>query len=233
MQFTNFKKALIDLQKEYRTQTPYTQKDNGLTIDENDFNMLSAYEKRTIETIARMYKLINNSDRNIDYNLLVKAIEQIAENRSDAEKQYLIALFFPERVKHINVLFPFPVPTYPFIQKITGKLSPNDDGNFLIQAVCPLLVDTTSAASTVYVNTHSDLNGINQDINTAHYIPVPTTRCLVGAFNAYILQCFKISVQYIGRSDIQSGIFGGAYFVSTANSLSPDTNASLFNYIDD
>ena len=40
-------------------------------------------------------------------------------------------------------------------------------------------------------------------------------------------------MQYIGRSDIQSGIFGGAYFVSTANSLEPDTNASLFNYIDD
>ena len=233
MQFTNFKKALIDLQKEYRTQTPYTEKDNGLTISENDFNGLSAFEKRTIETVARMYRLISTRDKNVDYNLLVKAIEQIAENRSDAEKQYLIALFFPERVKHINVLFPFPVPTYPFIQKMTGKLSPNTDGNFLLQAVCPLLVDSTSAASTVYVNTHNDLNGIVQDTVSAHYVPVATARCLQGAFNAYILQCFKISVQYIGRSDIQSGIFGGAYFISTVDSLKPDTNASLFNYIDD
>ena len=63
MQFTNFKKALIDLQKEYRTQTPYTEKDNGLTISENDFNGLSAFEKRTIQTIARMYHLISTQDK--------------------------------------------------------------------------------------------------------------------------------------------------------------------------
>ena len=229
----DFKTALINLQKEYRTQTPYTNRDNGLTISENDFNSLSAFEKRTIETIARMYRLINSNERNIDYNLLVKAIEQLAESRSDAEKQYLISLFFPERVKHLNVLYPFPVPTYPFIQKISGRLSPNDSGNFVIQAVCPLLVDSSSAASTIYVNNNTALDGLTKDTVTAHYIPVPTTRCLPGAFNAYVLQCFKISVQYIGRSDIQSGIFGGAYFVSTVDSLTPDTNASLFNYIDD
>ena len=179
----DFKKALIDLQKEYRTQVPYTNRDNGLTINENDFNSLSAFEKRTIETVARMYKLINTNDKNIDYNLLVKSIEQLAESRSDAEKQYLISLFFPERVKHLNVLYPFPVPTYPFIQKISGRLSPNDSGNFVIQAVCPLLVDSIFASSTVYFNNNEALDGLTKDINTAHYIPVPTTRCLAGAFN--------------------------------------------------
>ena len=74
--------------------------DNGLTISVNDFNSLSAFGKRTIETVARMYKLISSIDKNIDYNLLVKAIEQLDESGSDAEKQYLISLFFPDSVKH-------------------------------------------------------------------------------------------------------------------------------------
>ena len=77
------------------------------------------------------------------------------------------------------------------------------------------------------------LDGINKDATKAHYIPQSITGCVPGAFNAYVLQCFKLSVEYVGRSDIQSGLFGGSYFVSTENSLEPDINASIFNYIDD
>lgn len=221
------------MQKEYRTLVPYNAQDNGLTISENDFNSLSVFEKRTIETVAKMFRLINTNEKNIDYNLLVKAIDKMAANRSDAEKQYLISLFFPERVKHLNMLFQFPVPTYPFIQKITGRISPNDHGNFVIQAVCPLLVDSNSNSSTVYINTDNALDGLNKDDTDAHYEPVSAPRCLPNASNAYIFQCFKICVQYIGRSDIQSVIFGGAYYVSSEDSLKPDKNCSLFGYIDE
>ena len=42
------KQALIDLQKEYRNIVPNNQ-DNGLTISENYFNSLSAFEKKQLK----------------------------------------------------------------------------------------------------------------------------------------------------------------------------------------
>ena len=59
-------------------QLLYTEKDSSLTISENDFNGLSAFEKYTTETVARMYKLITTHDKNVDYNLFVKAILSMA-----------------------------------------------------------------------------------------------------------------------------------------------------------
>lgn len=231
----SFKNALINLTKEYR----YNKSLNNDNIDDyiikpEDFKNLSEYEKRTIKTIGKMYNLFNKKVNYINYNDLVSMLDELAKDRNDAEKQYLISLFFPERIRHMNVLHPFPVPTYSFIQKQNGRITPNNTGNFSIQCVCPLLLDSTvNDSSVIYINTNNALDGINKDATKNHYVPQNITACVPGAFNAYVLQCFKLSVEYVGRPDIQSGFFGGAYFVSTEKSLEPDVNASIFNYIDD
>lgn len=232
----SFKNALINLTKEYRYIRSLNNEGEmeDYIIKPEDFNNLTEYEKRTIKTIGKMYNLFNKNLKYINYNDLVMILDELAQDRNCAEKQYLVSLFFPERVKHMNVLHPFPVPTYSFIQKQNGRITPNNTGNFSIQCVCPLLLDTTVAgSSTVYINSNDAVDGLNADATLAHYIPQPMMGCVPGAFNAYVLQCFKLSVEYVGRPDIQSGFFGGAYFVSTVNSLVPDTNATIFNYIDD
>ena len=231
----SFKNALINLIKEYKTKKTSVETDNeNYIIGPDDFKTLSEYEKKTIKTLGKMYNLFLKDTKNINYYDLVHVLDEISIDRTDLEKQYLLALFFPERVKHINVLYPFPVPTYPYIQKQSIRISPNAKGNFVVQAICPLLLDSSiNNSSVVYVNSDASLTGMQIDNNRSHYVPLDATSCIPDAFNAYVLQCFKISVEYVGRSDIQSGFFGGSYFVSTCNSLDPDYNVSLFNYIDD
>ena len=205
----------------------------SIVITENDFEKLSQFEKKTIYNIAKMYNILKSNETEVDYNVLISVINKLTEGRDDNERQYLLSLFFPEKVKRTQILYPFSIPTYPYIQKTSGRISPNKHGNFVIQAVCPILLDTDSSASSLYINTHENLDGVNIDTNLSHYQPVVATRCIKGAFNAYVLQCLKITVEYIGRIHIQSGIFGGAYFVSTAKSVEPDVNCSIFDYIDD
>lgn len=228
----NFKQALINMQKSYNTMGMSNEVDEYI-IDQNDFNKLSLYEKKTLKNIGLLYGLLKDKNTSIDYNKFIKIIDNISKDKNDREKDYLIALFFPERVKHINAILDFPIPTYCYNQNSSCRITPNSSGNFLIQAICPILVDSDSEASSIYINNHNDLDGITKDENTAHYKPLSFTRCIKGAFNAYILQSFKISVKYIGAIDYTSGIFGGAYFISTNSSLGPDVNASLFDYIDD
>ena len=55
----DFKKDLINLQKVYKTQSQYANRDNVLTISQNDFNSLSAFEKRTIQIVTTICNLIN------------------------------------------------------------------------------------------------------------------------------------------------------------------------------
>lgn len=231
----NFKETLINMNKAFRKPNYYPDNTgNTIEITTKDFNRLTAYEKTTIRNIAKMYGIYKDDRKEIDLNLLIEIIDKLASNKSDHERQYLIALFFPERVRHLKILYPFPVPTYPYIQKITGRITPNEKGAFVLQAICPLLLDTTmSNLSNVYYNNSANLDGMSIDNNNANWTPVLAMRTVPGAFNAYVLQCFKVTVEYLGRPDIQSGMFGAGYFVSPQISFLPDYNGSLFNYIDD
>ncbi len=226
----NYKERLKSIENFYFGKE---EQKESILITEDDFDKMSQFERKTIINIAKMYNMLKDPNDDVDYNMLINVINKLTEGKNDNEKQYLISLFFPEKVKHINIIYPFPVPTYPYIQKTSGRISPNSKGNFVLQAVCPILVDTESLASNLYINSDEALDGVNLDTNLLHFKPVAATRCIKGAFNAYVLQCLKITVEYIGRVDIQSGIFGGAYYVSTAKSLEPDVNCTLFDYIDD
>lgn len=230
----NFKETLIALNKSFRKQQ-FTQQYTGesIQITSKDFERLSAYEKLTIRNIAKMFGMYKDDRKEIDFNMLIDIIDKLAKYKGEHERKYLIALFFPEKIQHLQILHPFPVPTYPYIQKVTGRITPNATGNFVMQAICPLLIDTDQPnLSNVYINSANVLDGLTIDNNNANYLPVLQTRTIPGAFNAYVLQCFKLQVEYVGRPDVQSGVFGGGYFVSPQNSYLPDYNCSLFNYID-
>jgi hypothetical protein len=227
----NFKQALVNIQKNYGYDNNKEEL-NEYIIDKKDFDKLSLYEKKTLKNIGLLYGLLKDKNTVIDYNKFIKIIDDISKDKNDREKDYLIALFFPERIKHINAILDFPIPTYCYNQNSSCRITPNSHGNFLIQAICPILLDVESESSSIYINNHDDLDGIMKDDNLAHYKPLSFTRCIKGAFNAYILQAFKISVKYIGAIDYTSGLFGGSYFISTVSSLHADTNAYLFAYID-
>ena len=207
----------------------------GVTIGPNDFALLSKFEKNTLRSIANIYGMLSDPTKDVSYEDLVNIINKLRETKSDIEKHYLLSLFFPEKVKNIHTIYPFPIPTYSYSQKFQVFVSPNVNGCFLAQVVCPLLLDNSVGNATVsnlYVNTNSALDG--STLGTAgQFTPIVNTQSIQGAFNTYVLQCCKLSARYVGRSDVMSGYFGASYNLSTTSSRAADPSPTQFNYVDD
>lgn len=107
-----------------------------------------------------------------------------------------------------------------------------------MQLTCPYLVDSTTSntVSNLYINTDNNLNG--NTIVTGASAVVGTgwtakgeTKIPVGLFNTGVLLFAKISATYYGRSDAESGYFGGSFHISSVSQNQPDTSPSNFNYI--
>ena len=241
-----------------------------INITENDFNLLSKFEKSTLKTIANIFGLMKDGGE-VTFSKLKEIMDTLGKSRSDTEKNYLISLFFPEKVKTLHTVNPFPIPTYTYTQKYQLFVVPNKNGCFLAQVICPILLDSspvtinqnnyisgnvgsiqnpavwngnavggqngnpaagTGSVSNFYVNTHDNLDGTTLGDST-HFTPIMVNQAMPGAFNTYILQCCKLSAKYIGRGDVQSGIFGAAYHLSPLSNKVPDPAPTQFNYVND
>lgn len=69
--------------------------------------------------------LLSDSSNEINYEDMFKIINKLSENRSDIDKHYLLSLFFPEKVRNIHTIYPFPIPTYTYCQKNQIFVVPN------------------------------------------------------------------------------------------------------------
>lgn len=119
-------------------------------INENDFKLLSKFEKNTLRHIATLYGILNDPLHEINYTDLVNVIQKLNENATDIDKHYLLSLLFPEKVKSMHIIYPFPIPTYTFTQKLQQYVTPNNNGCFLAQIVCPLLIENYKGTSQSY-----------------------------------------------------------------------------------
>lgn len=135
-------------------------------------------------------------------------VDKLTKHKTDAEKLYLLGLFFPEKLKSKNIpqVNPFPIPTYTFTQTFTLNVTPNAFGNFVCQVVCPHLGDTSlpNTQSSVYVCTDPNLNGYTMVSGASAVIgtqwtayPQPKIEPLW--FNSYVLLFAKCSAQYFGN----------------------------------
>ena len=226
-----FRKTIQNLQNVYDNSPFAVPKSKKIIIEPEDFGMLSKYEKNTLRSIANIFGMDKNKE--ISYETLHNIINQIGRFKTDIEKGYLLALFFPEKIKNIHQLNPFPIPTYTFIQKFSVEVKPNTKGNFLIQAVNPVLLDLSDVTkSNLWVNTHEDLDGVNV-LAANTFTPIKNTLVQAGMFNTYTLYACKIAVKYHGRGDVMSGYFGASYHLTSSSSVAPDVNTCSFNYVND
>ena len=214
----------------YQTSNLNKGNSNVLQLNKDDYKLLSNYEKKTLKLIGTLLNLIDKHQV-ITYETLTNMIDQLTNTNSTIEKDYLLSLLFPEKIKNTNVLKPFPIPTYTYIQKFQLYITPNDKGCFLIQAICPLLLDTSSNYSNIYVNNDSRLDGTSYFTNG--FTPIQNTKTIQNAFNAYTLHACKLSAKYIGRGDIMSGYFGASYHLSGKNQFEPDNDTTMFAFVDD
>jgi hypothetical protein len=123
-----------------RFNEPKIKNKNTLVITREDFKSLSSFELQTINTIAQIYDLIKNNEV-ISFDTLISVVNKLAKHGTDAEKIYLLGLFFPEKLKAMNIhqLNPFPIPTHTLHQEFTFNIIPNAFGNFVV----PLAIKVT------------------------------------------------------------------------------------------
>ena len=107
-----------------------------IVIGPDDFALLSKFEKNTLRTIANIWGILSSTNKEVDYTDLLTIMNKLGEHKTDVEKHYLLALFFPEKVRNIHTLYPFPIPTYSYTQKFQVFVVPNANGCFLAQVVC-------------------------------------------------------------------------------------------------
>jgi hypothetical protein len=214
-------------------------KKHKVYITDYDFPLLSKFEKGTLKVLGEMMGLIKEGGE-LDYGDVVNIFNKLTENKTDYERSYLLGLFFPEKVRGSHVIYPFPIPTFTYVQKFQHFITPNVNGCFLVQAVCPLLLDnsstnntTDSERSNLYVNSGSSLNGRN---GAGEWTAIVASQVPTGVFTTAVLQSMKIGVRYVGRSDVISGYFGGSINIQSGSifsSYAPDTSTVDFNVVDD
>lgn len=189
-----FNKLITDLQGSSQSLNYFKKPSNDkVMIRPDDFDLLSKYEKNTIKTIANIYGIISSNEE-VTYDTLMQIVNRLS-HRGDIEKHYLLALFFPEKIKNIHTIYPFPIPTYTFSQKFQVFVTPNSNGCFLTQAICPLLLD----------NTQVTVDAINNYVNGNKGITTPPI------YNGNILS------ERDGTVDSQTGSISNLYVNNHAN----------------
>ena len=233
MRGDDFSKTIQSLKNMYDNSAFNSKKEKKIFISGDDFNDLSRFEKNTIKGIANIFGI--DRDKDVSYETLKQAIDNLTRYKTDVEKGYLLALFFPEKIRNIHQINPFPIPTYTYIQKFNVQIKPNTKGCFLVQAVSPILLDQTQInnnRSNLWINSSENLDGLSSSV-VGDFTPIFGSLAPTGMFNTYILQACKISVKYHGRPDVISGYFGASYHLTSISGFQPDTAVSSFNYVDD
>ena len=209
-----------------------------IVITKDDFKNLSKFEIQSIKMLGKIYGVLSGDEENINLKSLMDIYEKWGAHKTDPEKMYLMALFFPEKVNKVYQINPFPTPAYTFKQTVSLRLSPNSNGNFALQVVCPYFYESSIASlnSNVYTTVDSALDGtapitaVSNTLGTG-WNPQKGTALGAGWFNAASLIAFKVQARYIGRSDAASGFFGGGYQISSLPINDVDPAGSNFDYI--
>ena len=196
---------------------------------------------RAVEGFGRAYlqKIlqIHNAVMKDKVNLsqISDALEFFDEYHKEIKRSYLHSLIFPEKTRGVRVPTKFPIPTLTFTQKNQLTISPNTNGNFLVQWNVQSLFDNTTATPTysdLWLNVAATLTGATTGVastsSRANFLNVQNT------LNAYRLVSATMIVTYIGSVDAHSGILGGGIDINIATSSgSDDTSLTNFSNVDD
>ena len=80
---TNFKQG----QSVFRSGT-----DSQIEITDQDWGLLSKYEKNALKSIANIWGLLSNGDDRLSLDVMQKAIDQLTDSKNNANKNYLCKL---------------------------------------------------------------------------------------------------------------------------------------------
>ena len=231
----DFSKVIMSIQDGLSNKSKNIKKQMfpEISIRENDIQKLSEYEKKILSILSEVVSLVAEK-KSINWTYFLAQFDKIVRMRGDFEKEYLAALFFPEKIRSGNPLVSLSTATYTFTQKITIYTKVNKNGCFLAQVVLPLMLEkipANSSMSNLYLNIGDVLNGQLLDNNNANYSP-QNTYVIPGVFSSYVLQAAKLSCEYCGNRELNSsGFLGGSFSLSPNDKKYPDFSASIFENV--
>lgn len=186
-------------------------------IDEYDSNFLSY--------IARLYEALNNEK--LDFDKIKNSIEALSLFNQKQEFCYLNNLIYPEKRKGVKIPSPIPVPSCAFQLHNSVTLTTNEHGYFagvfnpfylgngsVLPYTYMTIQDGTEAelmiakkTSSLWFNNHESLNGTSDN---RYFYPMYIQQDIPNVYDQYRLVSASITLKYIGRLDIASGLVGGA-----------------------
>tara|TARA_B110000503_G_scaffold129592_1_gene201969 strand:- start:4 stop:1254 length:1251 start_codon:yes stop_codon:yes gene_type:complete len=164
---------------------------------------ISEHEKDQINTISNISKCMSCDD-DVSYSYINNCIKRISSLGIDVKKQFLTSIFFP---REDNQLIIGGINAFPLTTTKQFVIKPNSLGNFILQVVLPNFSgDETNSSIGYYVG--DDLTGNDYISDNKELIYLKGS--FPNIFNGFLIQSYKVSVSYTGRSDIMSGHFGAA-----------------------
>lgn len=205
------------------------------TISEHAFNSIGDYEKKFLLDVGKLINVFNN-EKQIDYIMLKKLIDELSNGIRNSEKQYLIGLIFPEKITKAYYFSPLPIKTYTFKHRFAFTIDVSPKGNFLLQVKSPALFDKTSTKSDFIFCNHENIGVKSDPSYFLDSIPgmwnrVKESQIETSLFSSYILLGMSIRVTYTGSLQDQSGRFGAGFTLSSENISNPDLGYVDFDVI--
>ena len=186
---------------------------------------LDKYDKIFLSLLSKLYKALSKNCLN--FNEIKSIIDEIAKFDETVEYCYLNDLMYPEKCKGVKIPSLMPVPSCSFQLHNSVMLSTNNSGNLAIIFNPFLLVNKDNLVfnpridfnngknfienieyvTSLYVNNSTSLDGRS---NNDNFRLVDIGQSLPGVYTQYRLVSASITLKYIGRMDVTSGVIGGA-----------------------
>jgi hypothetical protein len=186
--------------------------------NEDLVKMMDDYDKQMLSYVARLYEALNGEK--LDLDKVKNSVEALSLFNQKQEYNYLNNLLFPEKQKGVKIPSPIPVPSCAFQLHNSITLSTNASG-YLAGLFNPFYLSNASIlpadigggdlevrrTTSLWINNDNSLNGTSDNIN---FKPIFIQQDIPNVYDQYRLVSASITLRYIGRLDIVSGLVGGA-----------------------
>lgn len=194
-------------------------------VDPQLLSMIDEYDAGMLNYLAHLYRALNGE--NLDLEKVKNAVDALQQFNTREQYNYLNNLLHPETNKGVKIPSSIPVPSCAFQLHNTVTLSTNSKGYMAAMMNPYFLCNKTELPytftkpiaaqpqydirvdwlSTLWVNNHETLQG---NLPNNNWVAVNIQQDVPGVYDQYRLVSASITVKYIGRLDIVSGIIGGA-----------------------
>jgi hypothetical protein len=176
--------------------------------------------------LGRLYESLNGEHLNFDQ--VKNSVEALSLFNQKQEYSYLNNLLCPEKNKGVKIPSPIPVPSCAFQLHNSVTLTSNVNGYFAgvfnpfylanganlpytfkgdFEGGVNVDIMTAKKTSSLWFNNHESLNGTSEN---EHFYPMNIQQDIPNVYDQYRLVSASITLRYIGRLDIASGLVGGA-----------------------